>query len=212
MMDKRKDTIEKGLHDAQEAAAARENAQADSQRIIDEARKQSEEIVRKAGLDAEALKQNYRDSVDEETERQRAEMQADMDQQKEQMLGNLRGQIIDLSVNGAKKLVDESFLMDESKQRQLLTDMFTGMKNGQTIDVSSMPDNLEKIDVTTAITLTDTEKALIQKNFSSKLRKLGEIHYHVDPEILGGIVIHGGDKLIDNSVSSQAEKLREALS
>jgi len=37
------------------------------------------------------------------------------------------------------------------------------------------------------------------------------INYVVDPKILGGIIIHSGDYLIDGSVLGKAQDLKEAL-
>jgi F0F1-type ATP synthase delta subunit len=38
-----------------------------------------------------------------------------------------------------------------------------------------------------------------------------EFQFRVDPEILGGVVIRVGDKLIDDSVRGRIEALRQSL-
>jgi F0F1-type ATP synthase delta subunit len=37
------------------------------------------------------------------------------------------------------------------------------------------------------------------------------VDFRVDPSILGGLVIHVGDKILDGSVAGQLETLRQSL-
>lgn len=65
--------------------------------------------------------------------------------------------------------------------------------------------------VTTAVELTDDEKALVRTRLSEILGKNVEILTQVDPEIIGGIVAQVGDDLFDGSVRTQLISLRRRL-
>ena len=80
------------------------------------------------------------------------------------MLTHLRDQIIDLSIEGAKKLVQENLKIDPDKQRQMLIEMFTGIRDRKFLAVpQELQSNLPRIEVTTAIALTDEEQGARQR-------------------------------------------------
>ncbi len=66
-----------------------------------------------------------------------------------------------------------------------------------------------EVEVVSAVPLTDEE----QRALKAQLQEHGrlEIHYRVDPQILGGLIIRVGDELIDNSVASRLAAMRQAL-
>lgn len=66
-------------------------------------------------------------------------------------------------------------------------------------------------DVTTAVEMdAATEQAAAEK-ISEIAGQQVELRTHVDPSIMGGIVVRIGDNLIDGSVSSQLHRLQEKL-
>ena len=65
--------------------------------------------------------------------------------------------------------------------------------------------------VTTAVSLSDDEKKEIQSNLMKNWdREVGLVH-HVDPRIVGGMVIRIGDKVIDGSTKGRLAALRLSL-
>lgn len=66
-------------------------------------------------------------------------------------------------------------------------------------------------DVTVARPMTDDERAQIEKRLEAVTGKQVELYPHVDPRILGGIVIRIGDRLIDASVAGRLQRLRQEL-
>lgn len=66
-------------------------------------------------------------------------------------------------------------------------------------------------DVTTAIPLNDEERAAVRQRLKALLGKEVQVRAHVDPEIIGGIIVRVGDQLIDGSVISRLRALRERL-
>ena len=67
--------------------------------------------------------------------------------------------------------------------------------------------------VTSAVVLSDTQKAAIEKRLLETTRYVSfEIDYRVDPAILGGLVIRIEDRVIDSSLKTQIDKLKAQLS
>jgi len=211
MTDNRKEVIDKGIADAKIAADLRENALQESEKILNAAREESARMLKEATDQIAQMKEDYRKSVDAEVSKELRDSREYLNKERELMLSNLRGQIIDLSISGAKKILGEELSMDEAKQHKLLNDLFTGIKDGSIPGIDRLPNNLTKMEVTTAVPLTDEERAIVEAQLSGKLAEGVVINYVVDPKILGGIIIHSGDYLIDGSVLGKAQDLKEAL-
>ncbi len=71
------------------------------------------------------------------------------------------------------------------------------------------------LEVTSAMTLTDEEKSRIQSDIQAKVpaqyASLVSIEWRVDPEILGGLRIKVGDKLLDSSIRGSLERIERDL-
>jgi len=70
---------------------------------------------------------------------------------------------------------------------------------------------IEETTVTTAVSLTDAEK----EQFEAKLRaKYGEnldIQFRMDPQIVGGVVVQIGDKILDGSLAAKINAVETSL-
>lgn len=65
--------------------------------------------------------------------------------------------------------------------------------------------------VTSAIPLSETDQARIRERLIERFGANLEFLFQVDPEILGGLIVRVGDKLIDDSVRGRIVALRNAL-
>ncbi len=65
--------------------------------------------------------------------------------------------------------------------------------------------------ITTAVPLTEEEKSALQARLIARFGPDLDFRYNVDPEILGGVIIRIGDKVIDGSIAGRLESLRERL-
>jgi F-type H+-transporting ATPase subunit delta len=65
--------------------------------------------------------------------------------------------------------------------------------------------------VTSAVPLTDAEKATIEGKMRARFGAETDFQYVVDPSILGGVIVRMGDQVIDGSVSAKLAALREKL-
>lgn len=67
--------------------------------------------------------------------------------------------------------------------------------------------------VTSAVALTRAQKEAVEDKLlkTTKYESL-EVDYEVSPEILGGLVIRIGDRIVDSSIKTQVENLSKQLS
>jgi F-type H+-transporting ATPase subunit delta len=70
---------------------------------------------------------------------------------------------------------------------------------------------IEHANATTAVPLSDSEREALVTRLESQTGKRIMLTTNVDPEILGGLVVQTGDKLIDASVRARLIALRERL-
>lgn len=65
--------------------------------------------------------------------------------------------------------------------------------------------------VITAIRLDEKRQQDVRRKLKDKVGKDMEVTFHIDPEILGGLVLRVGDKVVDASLRAQLGILRETL-
>jgi F-type H+-transporting ATPase subunit delta len=72
-------------------------------------------------------------------------------------------------------------------------------------------DGIAHAEVTTAVELSAQKLGEIEQQLSSQIGKTVRATAHVDPAILGGVVVRVGDRLIDGSVRTRLKRLRREL-
>jgi F-type H+-transporting ATPase subunit delta len=68
-----------------------------------------------------------------------------------------------------------------------------------------------EVDVTTAHKLSADELEMVKQRVGSALKKDAVIHQYVDESLIGGMLLRVGDQLIDASVKSQLERMKQNL-
>jgi F-type H+-transporting ATPase subunit b len=199
ILEERKARIAKGLEDSRQAAIARDNADAEAEKIMDEARQEAVRIRQDAVTQAEETAKAIEAKANEDAKETVAKAQEDAEEERNRILADLRGQVAAISIAAANKLVGES--LDEKRQHELITEFFSAVP----ADVAKFEG--DKAEVTSALPLTDKEQADIKKQL-----KVAEIVFKVDPTILGGVIIRVGDQVVDDSVASRMSALTESLS
>lgn len=72
-------------------------------------------------------------------------------------------------------------------------------------------EGIERYEVTSAAPLDDAERRQLRERLGESQGKTVVLREHVDPELLGGVVIRHGDIIRDYSVRGRLEALREIL-
>jgi F-type H+-transporting ATPase subunit b len=184
LLERRRKTIAQGLEDARVASEARANAEKEAAGIIADAQVRAAHLVSEATERADAAMIEVRAESDKEISKEREAVLAEVEEERNRMLGDLRGQVAALAIAAAQKLVGAS--LDEKRQHALLAEFFSGIKSGKVVVLEGAAMAGPTAEVVSALP-------------------------RVDPSILGGLVIHVGDKVVDGSVAGQLEDMRQAL-
>jgi len=209
MLDKRREAVAQGLEDARVAAEARANAEREATKIISGAQQNAAEVIREASNRAEKLELEIRNAAEAEVVKQREAALADIEQERNTMLANLRNQVVSISIAAAQKLIGET--LDEKRQQALLQEFFAGVKNGRLVVLKDQDLSGDSAEVTTALPLSDKEQEMIENDLHQTLKDKVEVKFRVDPNILGGLVVRVGDRVVDGSVAGQIQSLRQSL-
>ncbi len=213
LLEKRKLAIAEGLENARVAAEARANAEREAEKILNDAQLRASEIVREATERAESLEAEIQADEQAKITKLREDAVKELEQERNLMLTNLRGQVVALAISAAQRLIGESLKYDEDHQHTLLKEFFSGVKDGRVLVIKDvdMKADASSAEVTSALPLTDEEKETVKQDVLRRLGESATITFRVDPSILGGLVIRLGDRMIDGSVAGQLQVLRENL-
>jgi F-type H+-transporting ATPase subunit b len=209
MLEKRRNTIAQGQEDARIAAEARASAEQEAAKIIAEAQAKSTHIVNEATDRAEKAVLEVKAEAEKEIVKEREATMADVAEERNRMLGDLRVQVAALAIAAAQKLIGEA--LDEKRQHVLLEEFFSGVKSGKVVVLESEKLIGASAEVTSALPLTTSEQSVLKKDILAKIGTQATVAFRVDPAILGGLVIRVGDKMLDDSVASKLEGLRQSL-
>lgn len=66
-------------------------------------------------------------------------------------------------------------------------------------------------EVTSAVALDAAEKGALEGKLKAKFGRALTFAYHVDPALLGGVIVKVGDKIIDGSLASKLNAMAETL-
>lgn len=201
LLERRRETIAQGLEDARVAAEARANAEKEAQKILADAQAKANEVVREATGRAETAAKDITASAESEAARIRAAAKEEAEDEKVRVLSDLRSQVAALSMAAAQRLVGEA--LDEQRQRTLIKEFFSGVKSGKVVMLEDASVSGTSAVVTSALPLTDDEKAAVRTDVLAKVGTDAEVTFKVDPSILGGLVVRVGDKVLDGSVSGK---------
>lgn len=204
MLDTRRDKIAQGMEDARVASEARENAEAAAEKIIAEAQAKASETVREATARAEEATRDIKAAAEKEAAGARQAALKEVEAERDAVLGEVRGQIAALAMAATQKLVGAT--LDEKRQRGLIDEFFSGVKDGKVVVVEPVEGDAAVI--TTALPLTNNEQDTLKKQV---LKGKGEVEFKVDPTILGGLVVRVGDKVLDGSVAGKLDSMRQNL-
>lgn len=125
MLDDRRARIEQGLKDADAARREREAAADQRQAVLAEARREAGEIVARAQRMADEAREQGVTDTQAEIERLRTRAAADIDAERQRAMADARGQMADLALVAAGKVVGET--MSGEREHRLVNEFLTEM-------------------------------------------------------------------------------------
>ncbi|HTP03148.1 MAG TPA: F0F1 ATP synthase subunit B [Anaerolineales bacterium] len=208
MMDARKKKIAQSIEDARVAAEARADAEKEADRIKSEAQVEANRIVREATDRATAAAQDVKAAADADAAKAHEAAIAEAEQERNRLLGDLRGQVAALAIAAAQKLVGEA--LDDKRQHALIDEFFSGTKAGKVLVLDDVSLKGQSAEVISALPLNVEEQNCVKQDILAKVGAPA-VAFRVDPAILGGLVIKVGDRVVDGSVAGKLEGLRQNL-
>ena len=124
MLNQRRERIEQGLKDAEQARADRQNAQQERASTLAEARREANDILARAQKVAQETRDADIAATREELERLRVRATEEIAGEKQRALSELRGEVADLALRAAGVVVGES--MTSERQRRLVQEFLAG--------------------------------------------------------------------------------------
>jgi F-type H+-transporting ATPase subunit b len=209
MLENRRKTIAQGLEDARIAEEARANAEKEAEQILTKAQQDAAERIREATARADEAARDIKAEAEREANEIRQTASAEAEQAKTQALGELRGQVAVLAIAAAQKIIGEA--LDERRQRALIEEFFSGVKEGKVTLIEGETLSGTSAEVISALPLTSEEQETVRRDVLEKMGSGASISFRVDPNILGGLVIRVGDKVLDGSVSGKLQGLQQSL-
>jgi F-type H+-transporting ATPase subunit b len=186
MLNSRSAKIQKGLEDAAAAARARQNAEAEADKILAEARAERQKVIEEARLQGEDVKKSIESEARQDAERIRRDANAEAEGIKSNALAGVRDDVLKISSAVAGQILKEN--IDAKKNSALISNFFTRLPEA----AKNLSGNVEII---SAMPLTDDEKKKVEGAL-----KGSSYSYTVDASLLGGLIVRSQDKVIDGSV------------
>lgn len=209
-IDERRERLQQEKEDAEAAAELRAEIEANREELLEEARQEATAIMAEAQQEAEALKERSLEEAGEQAERIKERAREDAEEERNRILGEMRGDIAGLATAAAQRIIGET--LDEQRQRALVDSFFSGVREGK---VEMLPEEMADVKgavtVTSAIPLTEAEKDIVRQELRDRIGRDVDVSFKVNPEVLGGLIVRAGDRVIDGSVVGQLQRLQESL-
>ena len=124
-----------------------------------------------------------------------------------------------ISTDAKKKIIEEIFKDTFSSEfLNFLRILFDKGRATHIVEIKQHFDsmlkkhmNIEVAEVISAVKLSDDEKEKLKEKLEKLTGKTIELKTSVTPEIIGGLFIKIGDKVIDSSIKSKLENIKENL-
>ena len=129
MLDDRRQRIETGLRDAEQARHDRERAEAERTAALAEARREANEILNRAQRVAQEAHDRELAETRAELERVRQQAVAEIEAEKKRAMVDIRAEVASLALEAAGRVVGES--MDGPRQRRLVEEFLRETSPGE---------------------------------------------------------------------------------
>lgn len=119
MVEERKAFIDESLANAHEANLKLANIRKEGETILQEARQKQSQILKEAAETRDAIIQNAQSKAKDETSRLIAEAKAEIENEKQAAISDIRAQVAELSVKVAEKILRRELDTDD-KQMEII--------------------------------------------------------------------------------------------
>ena len=116
MLSERRARVEQGLADAEQARKDRDSAESERLATIQEARREANEIISRAQKVAQDAREADVAATKAELERLRERATAEIDAEKQRAMTELRGEVTDLALRAAGRVVGETLTTDRERR------------------------------------------------------------------------------------------------
>lgn len=197
MLRARRERIAKGLEDAAIAANARRDAEAEAEKIRQAAQSEVQKVIEEGRQRGDEVAKQIEAQARQEADRILADARVRAQEERNAELAGLRGQVAAISMAVAQRLIGET--LDQKRQQALVDDFFT--------KVPAAAKSLSgQVEVVSAMPLSESEQAKVRRETGAD-----DVVFSVDPNILGGLIIRSGDRVVDGSVRSGLNEMGERL-
>lgn len=117
MLDQRKERIAQSMRDAERVAAAAQEAEADKAKVLDEARREAQDIRAQAARDAERIAQDIRSRAEQEATEIRMKAQDDAQKAAQSALSDANKQIAELAILATEQLLGRELAKKDEQAR-----------------------------------------------------------------------------------------------
>jgi F-type H+-transporting ATPase subunit delta len=134
---------------------------------------------------------------------------------------DLVNQLVDTQLPFAERQRKLDAILPAEANDSIRNFLYTLLKNGHLNSLSEIATALTRLAtkgpsvevglVTTAVPLSDAEKEQFQTKLSESYGDALSLDFTVDESILGGAIVQVGDKIIDGSLVTKLESIREKL-
>ena len=128
MLAERKQRIEQGLRDAEQASKDRASAETERLAALTEARREANDILARAQKVAQETRDADIAATREELDRMRVRASEEISAEKSRALAELRSEVADLALQAAGRVVRET--MNDQRQRRLVEEFLADPKPG----------------------------------------------------------------------------------
>lgn len=132
MLAERRERIEQGLRDAEQAQRDRQNAESERVAALTEARREANDILSRAQKVAQETRDADIAATRDELERMRERATSEIDAEKQRAIADLRAEVADLALEAAGRVVGET--MTDARQRRLVDEFLSGTTMGGSKD------------------------------------------------------------------------------
>jgi F-type H+-transporting ATPase subunit b len=173
----------------------------------------AEEIVQKAQREAEERRAELLEEARLQMDRLMEDMRSDLERQRDELLAVSYDDILDAIINLSGNVVQS--VTTRRTHDDLVTNFAASIFQMPQAEVDEyrhlMADRVPTVFVTTPVPLTPDQTRTLADTLSSLIDRRIELQVHVESDLVAGLQVRLADKLIDNSVRHQLNRIRDRV-